>query len=63
MTFLWSGRNDGKHQDGAARAVQKNLMAACVSGTPINDRLLHVRFKYTAGSLSAALRAAQRADI
>jgi len=29
--FIWSGRNDGKHQEGVALAVQRKLMSACIS--------------------------------
>jgi len=63
-TFLWSGRKDGKHQEGVALAVQKKLMAACVSWTPINERLLHARFKHSAGHLSVIVAYAptQNAD-
>jgi len=53
-TFLifWSDRNDGKHQYGVAVAVQKNFMAVSFSWTPIKWRLMHARFKHTAGHLS-----------
>jgi len=52
MMFLWSGRNDDKHQDGTALAVQKNSIAACVLWTLTSERQLHARFKHTAGHLS-----------
>jgi len=51
-TFIWSGRNDGKHQEGVALAVQRKLMSACVSWTPINERLLRARFRHVTGFLS-----------
>jgi len=50
--FIWSGRNDGKHQEGVALAVQRNLMSACVSWSHINERLLRARFRHTARFLS-----------
>jgi len=50
--FIWSGRNDGKHQEGVALAVQRKLMSACISWTPINERLLRARFRHATGFLS-----------
>jgi len=51
-TFIRSGRNDGKHQEGVALAVQRKLMSVCVSWTPINERLLCARFRHTGKFLS-----------
>ena len=35
--FIWSGRNDGKHQEGVALAIQRKLMSACVSVTFMSE--------------------------
>ena len=50
--FIWSGMNDGKHQEGVALAFQRKLMSAFVSWTPINERLLRARFRHVTGFLS-----------
>ena len=50
-TFIWSGRNDGKHQEAVALAVQRKLMSAYVSWTPINE-WLRAPFRHTTGFLS-----------
>jgi len=56
--FIWSGRNDGKHQEGVALAIQRKLMSACVSWTPINERLLRARFRHASGFLSFIVESA-----
>jgi len=50
-TFLWSGRKDSRHQEGVALAIHQKTLSACVSWTPINERLLSARFKHSAGHL------------
>jgi len=50
--YLWSGRTDCVHQEGVALAVQKKLISACISWTPVNQRILCVRSQHTAGHLS-----------
>ena len=50
--FIWSGKNDGKHREKVALAVQRKLMSACISLTPINEQLLHAQFRHTARFLS-----------
>ena len=51
-TFLWSGREDNRHQEGVALAVSKKVMSACVSWTHASERLLSARFKHSAGHLA-----------
>ena len=51
ITFFWSGREDNRCQQGVALAVSRKVMSACVSSTPINERLLRPRFKRSAGHL------------
>jgi len=54
-TFVWSGREDNRHQEGVALAVHRKAMSACVSRTPINERLLCARFKHSCGHLSVVV--------
>jgi len=51
-TFLWSGRADGCRQEGVALAVASRMMASCVAWAPVNERLLHGRFRHSIGYLS-----------
>jgi len=53
-TFLWSGRENNRHQEGVALAVHWKVMLACGSWTPINEHLLCARFKHSFGHLSVS---------
>lgn len=63
-TIIWSGRQDGNHQEGVALIISKKHTNSLLQWKPINERLLYVRMdsKYTKLSVIVAYAPTEVAD-
>jgi endonuclease/exonuclease/phosphatase family metal-dependent hydrolase len=63
-TIMWSGREDGRHQEGVALLVRKENSKSLLRWKPINERLLYAQFhsKFTRLSILVAYAPTEDAE-
>ena len=51
-TYYWSGRSNGHHTEGVGIAVADRLVPMVLEVTPVSERLMRLRLKYSLGVIS-----------